>query len=119
MSIEMTLAFVRAEVQRAEHHGNTSVEINTRDMLELLPLIESGLHKTRSERPMKRAGWTNPAGMQAMLGAKKRGVRMLRFKTDEFNLELFFCDTLRDKVEESKALVAAKEAAQAEEVANA
>jgi len=53
-----------------------------------------------------------------MLGAKKgkRGVRMLRFKTEECNMELFFCDNLREKIAESEALVAAKEAAK--EVAN-
>lgn len=113
MSVEMTLSFVRAAVQRAEHHGNTNVEINVKDMLELLPLIESGLHKQRADRQMKRAGWTSPAGMRAMLGAQKgkRGVRMLRFKTEECNMELFFCDNLREKIAESEALVAAKEAA--------
>lgn len=113
MSVEMTLSFVRAAVQRAEHHGNTSVELNVKDMLELLPLIESGLHKQRADRQMKRAGWTSPAGMRAMLGAQKgkRGVRMLRFKTEECNMELFFCDNLREKIAESEALVAAKEAA--------
>ncbi|KPM67590.1 hypothetical protein HB13667_05975 [Pseudomonas putida] len=121
MSIEMTLSFVRAAVQRAEHHGNTNVELNVKDMLELLPLIESGLHKQRAERQMKRAGWASPSSMQAMLGSKngKRSVRLLRAKNAYHNLEIFFCDKLGEKVAESVVLVAAEEAEkQRREVAN-
>ncbi|MDH0639075.1 hypothetical protein N5D52_19245 [Pseudomonas sp. GD03860] len=116
MNLEMTLSFVRAEVQRAEHHGNTSVELNLKDMLELLPLIESGMHKNRAERPMKRAGWTTPAGMRAMMsgGKSKRAIRMFRFKTPEHNLELFFCDNVAEKIAESEALVAARAAKEGE-----
>lgn len=112
MSLDMTLSFVRAAIQRAEHHGHANVELNVKDMLELLPLIESGLHKERSERPMKRAGWVSPASMQEMLGTKngKRSTRLLRFKNEHHNLEIFFCDKLGEKVAESVALVAAKEA---------
>lgn len=112
MSIEMTLSFVRAAVQRAEHHGNKTVELNVLDMLELLPKVESSIHHERADKPMKRAGWVSPGAMRSMTGSKKgrRGIRLMRFKTAEFNTEVFFCDNLREKYEESVLAMAAKEA---------
>jgi hypothetical protein len=111
MSIEMTLSFVRAAVQRAEHHGNKTVELSVMDMLELLPRMESNLHHERADRKMKRAGWASPNSMKLMLGQKKgkRSIRMLRNKDPKHNLELFFCDKLSEKIADSEALVAKDE----------
>lgn len=112
MSIEMTLSFVRAAVQRAEHQGDKTVELNVMDMLELLPKVESNLHHERAEKPMKRIGWVSPGSVIGMFSAKrgKRGARLLRFKTPENNMEVFYCDNLGEKVKESEELVAAKAA---------
>lgn len=117
MSIEMTIAFVRAETQRAEHHGQKNVQLNVKDVLEILAKVESNVHHERAAKPMKRAGWVSPGAMRAMCGSKKgkRGIRLMRFKTEEFNTEVFFCDNLREKFEESVAAMAAKEAAKAAE----
>lgn len=112
MSIEMTLAFVRAAVQRAEHQGDKTVELNVMDMLELLPKMESNLHHERADRKMKRLGWVSPGSVLGMFGAKRgrRGARLLRFKTPENNMEVFFCDKLSEKIKESEQLVAARAA---------
>lgn len=112
MSIEMTLAFVRASVQRAEHQGDKTVELNVMDMLELLPKVESNLHHERAEKPMKRIGWVSPGSVIGMFSAKrgKRGARLLRFKTPENNMEVFYCDNLGEKARESEQLVAARAA---------
>lgn len=121
MSIEMTLSFVRAAVQRAEHHGHKTVELNVLDMLELLPRMESNLHHERADRKMKRAGWASPKSMKLMLGQKKgkRSIRMLRNKDPEHNMEIFFCDKLSEKIAESEALVAKAESeARQKEAAN-
>lgn len=108
MSIEMTLSFVRAAVQRAENHGDKTVELNVLDLLELLPRVESYIHKERAEKPMKRLGWVSPGSVMGMFSGKKgkRGARLLRFKTPENNMEVFYCDKLSDKVKESEELVA-------------
>lgn len=123
MSIEMTLSFVRAAVQRAQHQGDKTVELNVLDLLELLPRVESYIHKERSEKPMKRLGWVSPGSVQGMFAGKKgkRGARLLRFKTPENNMEVFYCDKLSEKVRESEELVAkaaeeAKAKAEAKEV---
>jgi len=110
MSIEMTLSFVRAAVQRAEHQGQVSAELNVKDMLEILPLIERGLHHERADRPMKRAGWASPLSLRNLLGGLrgKRSTRISRFKTDTHNVEVFFCDSLKEKQIESAELVLAK-----------
>lgn len=110
MSIEMTLSFVRAAVQRAEHQGHVNVELNVKDMLEILPLMERGLHHQRADKPMKRAGWASPESMRDLLGGKrgKRSMRIIRHKTETHNLEVFFCDSIKEKQIESAELVLAK-----------
>ena len=115
MSIEMTISFVRAAVQRAEHQGFVNVELSVKDLMELLPLFESGLHRQRAEKPMKRAGWASPLSLRNLLGGLrgKRSTRISRFKTVTHNVEVFFCDSLKDKQIESAELVLAKARAEA------
>ena len=121
MSIEMTLAFVRAAVQRAEHQGDKTVELNVLDMLELLPRVESYNHKERADKPMKRLGWVSPGSVKGMFSGKKgkRGARLLRFKTPENNMEVFYCDKLSEKIEESERLVSERDAKDAEKAEKA
>lgn len=125
MSIEMTLAFVRAEVQRAEHHGKTTAEINIKDMHEILAKVESNIHHERAGGPMKRLGWVSPYDVHAMCSGPKgkRGLRMLRFKTPVNCMEVFYCDNLKEKMAESDVLQAAateaaRTKAEAKEVAS-
>jgi len=116
VSLEMTIAFVRAAVQRAQNHGHKTVELNVLDILEILPKVESNLHHERADKPMKRLGWISPVAVLGMFSGKKgkRASRVLRFKTPENNMEVFYCDKLSEKVKESEELVAARDAGIAE-----
>lgn len=101
MTAHMTLSFVRATVQRAEHEGASSVELSIKDLNELLPLIESGMNKERSERRMKHAGWVSPMSLRNLRSNGESGIKLRRFKTAAFNTEVFFCDTLGEKIAEA------------------
>lgn len=104
MSTE-TLSIVRAQVQRAQREQASSVTLNLQDILELLPFIEAGMHRTRMESPMKFAGWANPRDIQSLPSRKAgdRAIKLRAFRTDAFNTELFFCGSLKEKVREYDA----------------
>lgn len=109
------LAYVRALVHRAQNEGARRIELSVKDLSDLLPHAEAGLHRERAEMPMKPAGWVSPGALRRLNSKRKgdRAIKMLRFKTDEFNTEVFFCDNLRDKEQEAIAAGQAKEAAEA------
>lgn len=100
-----TLSVVRAQVQRAQREKATSVILNLNDILELLPSIEAGIHRSRMESPMKFAGWANPRDIQSLSSRKAgdRAIKLRAFRTDAFNTELFFSGSLREKVREYDA----------------
>lgn len=105
MSAE-TLSIVRAQVQRAQREKASSVTLNLHDVLELLPSIEAGMHRSRMESPMKFAGWANPRDIQSLSSRKTgdRAIKLRAFRTDAFNTELFFSGSLREKVREYDAI---------------
>lgn len=112
-----TATYVRAAVQRAESEGARNVELNIKDMLELLPYIESGLAKERAEGRMKPAGWVSPHDLRKMRRDKGNHIRISRKKSAERCMQVFHCDEIRDMELESVRLVAerAEEQRQAKE----
>jgi len=97
-----TLSVVRAQVQRAQREKATSVTLNLNDILELLPSIEAGMHRSRMENPMKFAGWANPRDIQSLPNRRPgdRAIKLRAFRTDAFNTELFFSGSLKEKIRE-------------------
>ncbi|WP_085618874.1 MULTISPECIES: hypothetical protein [unclassified Pseudomonas] len=110
-----TLSYVRALVHRAQNEGARRIELSLKDLEELLPHAEAGLRRERVATPMKTAGWVSPGALRRLNGKRKgdRAIKLLRFKTDEFNTEVFFCDNLREKEQEGIAAGQAREAAKA------
>lgn len=108
---QATLSFVRALVQRAQNEGARRVELNVKDLAELLPFVESGMHKALAAQPLKTAGWAAPRDLQSLSsrGPGDRAIRMRRFKSDAYNTELYYKDDLGTKVRESDAARLARE----------
>lgn len=109
--MNQTLVYVRAAMQRAEHEGARTVEVQIKDLKELLPAIEAQLHRERVTLPMKPGGWVRPAALIAMTGQNrgKKKDTISRYKSEEFNLQVFVCDDIHEKHRESLRLMAAKE----------
>lgn len=116
MSDMQTLSFVRAEVQRAQHEGARKVELNIKDLLELLPHVEAGMNRERTEKRMKHAGWVSPNGMHGIRSGAENATRLRRYKTPTHNMEVFFCDKIPEKIAESVMAIAADELAKKIEV---
>lgn len=104
--MNMTAIHVRAAVQRAESEGARSVELNIKDMLELLPYIESGLAKERAEGRMKPAGWISPHDLKNMRREKGNHIRVSRRKSPERCMQVFHRDDLSEMQGLSVRLVA-------------
>lgn len=109
MTDMQTLSFVRAEVQRAEHEGARKVTLNIKDLQELLPHVEAGMSRARTEGAMKHAGWINPMALHGIRSGAENNAKLRRFKTAAFNTEVFFRDSIREKINESIESVKAEE----------
>lgn len=120
--MNMTAVYVRAAVQRAESEGQRNVELNIKDMLELLPYIESGIAKERAEGRMKQCGWMSPHDLRKMRRDKGNHIRVSRKKSPERCMPIYYCDDLKamelesvrlvaERIEEQKRVAALKEAA--------
>ncbi len=116
--MNQTLAVVWATLRRAEGEGAKNVVLNIHDLKELLPFIESGMHKERVGQQMRPAGWANPQDLQASLSgsrADRKRLKLSRFKSAGFNVQMYFCDDLAKKAKESEAMVRAQHAEQPKE----
>lgn len=98
-----TLSFLLAAMQRAENEGARSLDVNIKDLRELLPFVEAGMHRAKLEKPMKHLGWMKPGSVAALCNGNKRATRVSRRRDDEFNMEVFFCDSIREKQKEADA----------------
>lgn len=96
-----TLSFLLANVARAENEGTKTLNVSIADLRELLPFVEAGMSRTRLEKPMKHVGWMRPAGVSALCKGGKRMARVSRRKDSEFNMEVFFCDSIQEKQKEA------------------
>lgn len=101
--MNQTFCFLLASMQRAENEGARTLNVSIADLKELLPFVESGMARERLQQPMKHLGWMRPGGVSALCGAGKRFARVSRRRDDEFNMEVFFCDSIRDKQKEADA----------------
>lgn len=104
--MNQTLAFLLASIQRAENEGARSLDVSIKDLRELMPFVEAGMHTAKIERPMKHLGWMRPGSVAALCSGSKRFTRVSRKKDAEFNVEVFYADCIRDKQRESDEVMA-------------
>lgn len=105
-----TLCFLLAAIQRAENEGARSLDVNIKDLREILPFAESAMHAEKVEKKMRHLGWMKPGSVASLCSGHKRYTRVSRRKDDEFNMEVFFCDSISDKQKEADAAKAAADA---------
>mgnify|MGYP001576325403 FL=1 len=106
-----TIAYLNAEVARAEQQGARSMDISLLDLKDVLRAAESGFALERSEKAGKHAGWVKPGSLAALRSGKKLFTRISRRRSDEFNTELFFAGDLQEKRQEVIDTLAANAAA--------
>lgn len=101
--MNQTLCFLLAAIQRAENEGARSLDVNIKDLREIMPFAESAMHAEKVEKKMRHLGWMKPGSVSALCNGAKRYTRISRRKDDEFNMEVFFCDSIREKQMEADA----------------
>lgn len=101
MSAMMTIALMRAQVQRAQNEGEHFVSVNVLDVLEVLGMAESREHHAKLEKPMRLIGWANPVSLRELpLSRSRYFSKIHRKKSPEHNVEIYISADLTQKCAE-------------------
>lgn len=104
MTLSRNLSYLMADWQRAVNHGHKTMEVSVADIGELLPVAEAGVAKVMAERPVKHAGWIRPSDLRNLREKGFHSVRIKRRRSARSNMEIFFCDKIFEKEQESLEL---------------
>lgn len=105
MSLSRNLSYLMADWQRALNLGHKTMEVSVADIGELLPIAESGISKVLAERQVKHAGWVRPSDLRSLRESGAYSIRIKRRRSAHANMEVFFCDKIYEKEQESIELM--------------
>lgn len=92
VSAEETARWMLPEVQRAEGQGFDTVQLQARDVKELLAYVEAVGHREKVEFRGKRLGYAQPQAMRDLMSCKRNSIDVLRYPSKTFPVEVYFVD---------------------------
>ncbi|NTE96709.1 hypothetical protein [Agrobacterium tumefaciens] len=98
--MSQTIAFLHAEMDRANQMGARSINITLLDLKEILGQADAYQRREKAEKAKTSVGWGRPGSLFALREGKKRHVRISRRKSVDFCVELFIGDNLGEKQRE-------------------
>lgn len=94
--MNQTIAFLSANLERARQQCSRTVEVNVLDLQEILSLADSAVKRGKADKAVNSAGWARPGSLYALKSGKRSNTRIARRKSEEFCVELFHADDLRE-----------------------
>lgn len=98
-----TIQYLNADLARAQQQGAKTLDISVADLAEVIRLAERGASEEPLLKAKKRGGWVSPLAMHAMLNGKVNTIRVHRKRSDQWNMQMFFADSLAEKRAEALA----------------
>ena len=92
-----TLIFMQADMHRAINSGCAHMEVEIRDIKELLAAVDSAEAREVSERNGQVFGWISPIKMRQMMNGKRFYLTVRRAKSEEFS-EPVYCNKQQRKL---------------------
>lgn len=92
VSAEETARWMLPEVQRAEGQGFDTVQLQVRDVKELLAYVEAVAHRDKVEFGGKLLGYAQPKAMRDMLSRKRNQIDAMAYPSRIFCTAVSFTD---------------------------
>ncbi len=94
MSLE--IAFINAEIDRAEQEGARSVNVNCKELREILRIATSNYGRAEIAAIGKVAGWVSAEDLRGIRCGRIRKIRMYAGKGEHFNVAVYFRAELKE-----------------------
>lgn len=102
--------YVLATVQRAYQEGQSSVVLNTADMMEICNMMQRLQRLETINKPARQIGWASPFQLGNLLKKRRDTIPMRRKKSSDHCVPVFFTGDLEDHRAESARLCAKRDA---------